>query len=104
MYFVVFLRSIYTARVEPCLYSDASHQQVLEVHVIIPGPPDAPEIFLHSQEMNEIVIEWGEPRCYGDVKVKGYQVIIFVISVPFFTKTFIIKLSAISSLEKFVFI
>lgn len=41
---------------------------------MVPGPPDPPEIFLRSQSDEELVIEWGEPRCYGGVKVKGYQV------------------------------
>lgn len=70
----VVCRSIYTVTVEPCYYTDVLPQQPQDVHIMIPGPPDAPEIFLRSQDKDEFVIEWGEPRCYGGVKVKGYRV------------------------------
>ena len=33
-----------------------------------------PEIFLKSVSPEEFVIEWGEPRLYGGVRVRGYQV------------------------------
>ena len=46
---------------------------VQKVQVLIPGPPDAPEIWTKSVDDNEFVIEWGQPRCYG-VKIRGYQV------------------------------
>ncbi|KAK7102883.1 hypothetical protein V1264_021041 [Littorina saxatilis] len=71
---VTHLKSIYTVTVEPCYYTDVLPQQPQDVHIMIPGPPDAPEIFLRSKDKDEFVIEWGEPRCYGGVKVKGYQV------------------------------
>ena len=45
------------------------------VQCIIPGPPDAPEIWTRSVSNSEFVIEWGEPRLYG-VKLRGYQVFI----------------------------
>lgn len=41
---------------------------------MIPGPPDAPEIFIKSVSPEEFVIEWGEPRIFAGVKVRGYQV------------------------------
>ena len=65
---------MYTVTVEPCYYTDVLPQQPQDVHIMVPGPPDAPEIFLRSQDKEEFVIEWGEPRCFGGVKVKGYQV------------------------------
>ncbi|XP_076447663.1 uncharacterized protein LOC143284653 isoform X3 [Babylonia areolata] len=71
---VTHLKSIYTITVEPCYYTDVLPQQPQDVHIMVPGPPDAPEIFLRSQDKEEFVIEWGEPRCFGGVKVKGYQV------------------------------
>ena len=43
------------------------------LQVIIPGTVDPPEIFLRSVNEKDFTIEWGEPRCYGGVKVKGYQ-------------------------------
>lgn len=43
------------------------------MQVIIPGTVDAPEIFLRCVNEKDFTIEWGEPRCYGGVKVKGYQ-------------------------------
>jgi len=43
------------------------------LQVIIPGTVDPPEIFLKSVNEKDFTIEWGEPRCYGGVKVKGYQ-------------------------------
>ena len=42
--------------------------------IMIPGPPEPPEIFLKSQSPEEFVIEWGEPRLYGGIRVRGYQV------------------------------
>lgn len=41
--------------------------------MLIPGPPDPPEIWLKNVDTNEFIIEWGEPRLYG-VKIGGYQV------------------------------
>jgi len=52
---------------------DVAKPFVQKVQVLIPGPPDAPEIWTKSVDDNEFVIEWGQPRCYG-VKIRGYQV------------------------------
>ncbi|XP_025107507.1 uncharacterized protein LOC112572161 isoform X5 [Pomacea canaliculata] len=68
------LKTTYHITVEPCYYSDVLPQQPQGIQIMVPGPPDPPEIFLRSQSDEELVIEWGEPRCYGGVKVKGYQV------------------------------
>lgn len=43
------------------------------LQVIIPGSVDAPEIFLRTLNEKDFTIEWGEPRCYGAIRVKGYQ-------------------------------
>ncbi len=41
--------------------------------MLVPGPPDAPDIWTRFVGKDEFVIEWGEPRLWG-VKVEGYQV------------------------------
>lgn len=61
-------------KVEPSYYSDVLSQQCQEIQLMVPGPPDAPQIFLRSLDLDEFSIEWGEPSLYGGVKVKGYQV------------------------------
>ena len=61
-------------KVEPAYYTDVLAQNVQEVMIMVPGPPDSPEIFLRSVDIDEFCIEWGEPRLFGGVKVKGYQV------------------------------
>ena len=61
-------------KIEPGYYTDVIPQPAQEVQVVTPGPPDSPEIFLRSQDVDEFCIEWGEPRLYGGVKIKGYQV------------------------------
>jgi len=70
----VFSRSIYDLVVEPAYFTDTLPQQPQNIQIMIPGPPDPPEIFLKSSSPDEFVIEWGEPRLYGGVKVRGYQV------------------------------
>lgn len=60
--------------VEPDFYgSRSSSPPTQRLQVVIPGTVDAPEIFLHSIHDRDFTIEWGEPRCYGGVKVRGYQ-------------------------------
>ncbi|KAK3579080.1 hypothetical protein CHS0354_029940 [Potamilus streckersoni] len=68
------LKTVYNIQVEPIYYTETLAQAPQNVQIMIPGPPDAPEIFLHSSSPEEFVIEWGEPRLYGDVKIRGYQV------------------------------
>lgn len=43
------------------------------IQVVIPGPPDAPEIWLRKIEDNQFTVEWGEPRVYG-ISIAKYQV------------------------------
>lgn len=67
-------RRVYEISVEPELYGQRSQLPPTQrMQVIIPGPVDPPEIFLHSVNERDFTIEWGEPRCYGNVKVRGYQ-------------------------------
>lgn len=61
-------------KIEASYYTDVLPQHGQEVQVMTPGPPDAPQIFLRSVEPDEFCIEWGEPRLYGGVEIKGYQV------------------------------
>ncbi|XP_052779768.1 uncharacterized protein LOC128217013 isoform X4 [Mya arenaria] len=68
------LKAIYDIVVEPAYFTDTLPQQPQNIQIIIPGPPDPPEIFLKSSTPDEFVIEWGEPRLYGGVRVRGYQV------------------------------
>ncbi|XP_012935394.1 uncharacterized protein LOC101845075 isoform X2 [Aplysia californica] len=68
------IKTVYHMKVEPGYYTDVLPQPSQEVQVMIPGPPDAPEIFLRSLDVDEFCIEWGEPRLFGGVKIKGYQV------------------------------
>lgn len=71
---LIFFRASYDIQVEPDYFTDALHQVNQRIQLVIPGPPDAPEIFLKSVSPEEFVIEWGEPRLFGGVKVRGYQV------------------------------
>ncbi|KAL3853216.1 hypothetical protein ACJMK2_016773 [Sinanodonta woodiana] len=68
------LKTVYNIQVEPIYYTETLAQAPQNIQIMIPGPPDAPEIFLHSSTPEEFVIEWGEPRLYGEVKTRGYQV------------------------------
>lgn len=71
---VVYFRASYDIQVEPDYFTDALHQVNQKIQLVIPGPPDSPDIFLKSVSPEEFVIEWGEPRLFGGVKVRGYQV------------------------------
>ncbi|XP_041347758.1 uncharacterized protein LOC121367568 [Gigantopelta aegis] len=68
------IKSVYNITVEPVYYTDVIAQPIQSVQIMIPGPPDAPEIFLKSVEPEEFIIEWGEPKLFGGVKIKAYQV------------------------------
>ena len=70
---MVFCRTLYDIVVEPKYKGDTVLPEVQHVGMLIPGPPDPPEIWLRNVDTNEFVIEWGEPRLYG-VKIGGYQV------------------------------
>ena len=65
--------------VEPSYFTETLPQRPQSIQLVIPGPPDPPEIFLKSVSPEEFVIEWGEPRLYGGVRVRGYQVHFVVI-------------------------
>ena len=67
-------RSVYNVTVEPSYFTETLPQRPQSIQLVIPGPPDQPEIFLKSVSPEEFVIEWGEPRLYGGVRVRGYQV------------------------------
>lgn len=60
--------------VEPSYFTETLPQGPQSIQLVIPGPPDSPEIFTKSVSPEEFVIEWGEPRLYGGVRVRGYQV------------------------------
>lgn len=64
-------------------YTDALPQTPQNIQIMIPGPPDAPEIFIKSVTPEEFVIEWGEPRIFAGVKVRGYQVTIMYFVIKF---------------------
>ncbi|KAK3101597.1 hypothetical protein FSP39_004737 [Pinctada imbricata] len=64
----------YDIQVEPDYFTDTLQQWNQKIQIVIPGPPDAPQIFLKSVSPEEFVIEWGEPRLFGGVKIRGYQV------------------------------
>ena len=72
-------RASYDIQVEPDYFTDALHQVNQKIQLVIPGPPDSPDIFLKSVSPEEFVIEWGEPRLFGGVKVRGYQVSVNII-------------------------
>ncbi|XP_030855934.1 uncharacterized protein LOC577931 [Strongylocentrotus purpuratus] len=40
----------------------------------IPGPPAPPTLCCASMTTSEFILEWSEPRTFGDVGVRGYQV------------------------------
>ena len=40
----------------------------------VPGPPAPPTLSCVSMTTSEFILEWAEPRTYGGVGVKGYQV------------------------------
>ncbi|XP_071807417.1 uncharacterized protein [Asterias amurensis] len=44
------------------------------IQCVIPGPPDPPNLCCTSVMQEEFILEWGEPRLYGGVTVRGYQV------------------------------
>ncbi|XP_046358181.2 uncharacterized protein LOC124136325 [Haliotis rufescens] len=68
------IKATYTITVEPVYFTDVIPQTAQEIQIMIPGPPDAPEIFLRTVEPEEFIIEWGEPKLYGGIRIKGYQV------------------------------
>ncbi|XP_067685414.1 uncharacterized protein [Haliotis asinina] len=68
------IKATYTITVEPVYFTDVIPQTAQEIQIMIPGPPDSPEIFLRTVEPEEFIIEWGEPKLYGGIRVKGYQV------------------------------
>ncbi|XP_064633270.1 uncharacterized protein LOC135491376 [Lineus longissimus] len=67
-------RCSYEVSIEPVFKKESIPAEIQSLQVVIPGPPDAPEIFRKSVSSEEFVIEWGEPRMYGGTKLKGYQV------------------------------
>jgi hypothetical protein len=54
-------RSVYNMTVEPSYFTETLPQRPQSIQLVIPGPPDSPEIFLKSVSPEEFVIEWGEP-------------------------------------------
>ena len=64
---------MYNIAVEAHYYKEKLSCDVQNVEVIIPGPPNAPEIWLRNVGEEEFTIEWGEPRLHV-VKIRGYQV------------------------------
>jgi len=81
-------RSVYDVTVTPKYDkpSSAGSRPVQKVQVMVPGPPDAPQIWTRrsrhrvsdgavEEGEDEAVVEWTEPRLNG-AKVAGYQVYI----------------------------
>ena len=86
LYACTLYRAVYDITVTPKYDkpTSAGSRPVQKVQVMVPGPPDPPEIWTrrsrHYQSDggleegdDEAVIEWTEPRLSG-VKVAGYQV------------------------------
>ncbi|XP_023933288.1 uncharacterized protein LOC106180596 isoform X1 [Lingula anatina] len=71
---VVRNKCTYEISMEPRFGNDAMPVTLTKLQVLIPGPPDAPTIWTKHVGKEEFSMEWGEPRLYGGVKVKGYQV------------------------------
>ncbi len=62
-----------------CIYkNDMIPPEPQKVQVLVPGPPDAPNIWTRSVDRDEFVIEWGEPRLWS-TKLDGYQVSVVVV-------------------------
>ena len=59
---------------EPEYTKEVVHADPEKVQCQVPGSPDSPEIWTRGISVTDFVIEWGEPRLYGGVKIKGYQV------------------------------
>ena len=81
-------RSVYDITVTPKFDkpTSAGSRAVQKVQVMVPGPPDPPQIWTRrsrhrhgdgwvEEGEDEVVIEWSEPRLNG-AKVAGYQVYI----------------------------
>jgi len=79
-------RAVYDVTVTPKFDTptSAGSRSVQKVQAMVPGPPDAPEIWTRRSRHyhgdggleegdDEVVIEWSEPRLSG-IKVAGYQV------------------------------
>jgi len=86
MYHWCAFRSVYDITVTPKYDEPTSvgSRPVQKVQVMVPGPPDAPQIWTRRSRHrhgdgaveggeDEAVVEWSEPRLNG-VKVAGYQV------------------------------
>lgn len=65
-------RCLYNIWVEPQYDTDHVAPEPQKVQVLVPGPPDAPQIWTRSVDRDEFIIEWGEPRLWG-TKLDGYQ-------------------------------
>ena len=56
-----------------CSLQDGRDSDVQTLQVLVPGPPESPDVWVNNISPAEFEIEWGEPRTYG-AKLKGYQV------------------------------
>ena len=57
------------------VYEGADTSLITEtLFVEVPGSPDAPDLWLKEQKLNNVSIQWSEPRVYPTVPVMGYQV------------------------------
>ena len=68
-------RCLYDISVTAEFKSGTAKSKQQHVQCLVPGRPDAPEIWTRSVGNTEFVIEWAEPRLFG-VKVRGYQMYI----------------------------
>ncbi|XP_077978814.1 uncharacterized protein LOC144434231 [Glandiceps talaboti] len=67
-------RSVYDISVQPAYDDDYYYAQTQSVQFQCPGSPEPPQLscpqMKHTDHFN---IEWGEPKLYGGVEIKGYQ-------------------------------
>ena len=64
---------MYNIWLEAQYSSDILAPDPQKVQVLVPGSPDAPQIWTRHVDREEFVIEWGEPKLWG-TKLDGYQV------------------------------
>ncbi|XP_070557721.1 uncharacterized protein [Ptychodera flava] len=66
-------RSIYKISVQPDYDDEFFYSESQDIQYPCPGSPDPPVLCCTALQSHSITIEWGEPRLYGGVDVRGYQ-------------------------------
>ncbi|XP_022109023.1 uncharacterized protein LOC110989168 isoform X2 [Acanthaster planci] len=68
-------KCVYTMSIHATQYDDMwQGVPTPSIQCVIPGPPDPPRLCCTSVLQEEFILEWGEPRMYGGVGIRGYQV------------------------------